>query len=203
VTGYTRRQLIRIDGDAGGGFHTAKWNLSGDAYQWIGGDGSSLLGLRSTRMDGWTRRLTLLYAWNLDLPMYPESLVVATSTGVHTLAESDQDVRCEQPVPDRPILCLATDGGSTRVWEFDGGQLVPLGELAGRVVPTDMTPTGEIVAWRDSDRLLIGSRPLAALVLPGTRDHYEYWQEWTTAGRTIGALVSDEENRTSIRTFGR
>ena len=204
VTGYTRTQLTRVDGDASGQLHTDTWRLPpSDPHQWMVGDGPTLLGLKSKPRRSWNPRFLLYLDWDLDIPRYPQSLAVMDRGGVHTIADSDQDVSCQAPVPGRPTFCFASDGGTTRVWRFDGNALTPIGELAGHVVPMDMTPDGTLTAWRDNERLLIDTELRASVVLPRARGSYEYWSEWTTAGTTVGALVNDEDDRTWIRTFSR
>ena len=77
VSGYTRAQLTRIDGDAGGDLHVDTWRLSAsDARQWIVGDGPNLLGLKSKPQRSWNRRYLLLLAWELDIPKYPRSIAL-------------------------------------------------------------------------------------------------------------------------------
>jgi hypothetical protein len=167
------------------------------------GDGPNLLGLKSKPYRSWNRRYLLSLAWDLDIPKYPQSLAVMDRSGVRTIADSDQDVSCQAPVPGRSMFCLASDGGTTRVWRFDGSTLTPIGEQAGHVVPMDMTPDGDLTAWRGYERLVIDAESRESVALPRTHGSYEYWSEWTTAGGTIGALVSDEDDRTWIRTFSR
>ena len=123
--------------------------------------------------------------------------------GVRTIADSDQDVSCQAPVPGRAVFCFASDGGTTHVWRFDGNVLTPVGELTGDVSTMSMTPDGDLTGWRGHERLLIDPEHRDQVVLPRTRGGYEYWSEWTTAGSTIGALVSDQDDRTTIRTFSR
>jgi hypothetical protein len=101
------------------------------------------------------------------------------------------------------MFCFSSDGGTTRVWRFDGNALTPVGELTGDVSTMNMTPEGDLTGWRGNERLLIDAEHRAHVVLPRTRGGYEYWSEWTTSGSTIGALVSDEDDRTTIRTFSR
>jgi Zn-dependent protease with chaperone function len=204
VTGHARAQLTRIDGDATGTFHVDTWHLSpSDPRQWMVGDGPSLLGLKSKPQPRWNRRFLLTMAWDLDIPRYPQSLAVMDRSDVRTIADSDQDVSCQAPVPGRSMFCLASDGGTTRVWRFDGSTLTPIGELAGHVVTMDMTPDGDLTAWRGYERLVIDAESRDSVALPRVHGSYEYWSEWTTAGGTIGALVSDEDDRTWIRTFSR
>jgi hypothetical protein len=145
----------------------------------------------------------LAVAWDLGTPKYPQSLALMDRSGVRTIADSDQDVSCPAPVPGRSMICLASDGGTTRVWRFDGSTLTPVGELAGHVAPMDMTPDGDLTAWRRNERLVIDAESRDSVVLPRTHGSYEFWSEWTTAGGAIGALVSDENDRTWIRTFSR
>jgi hypothetical protein len=78
-----------------------------------------------------------------------------------------------------------------------------VGELTGDVSTMNMTPDGDLTGWRGHERLLIDPEHRDLVVLPRTRGGYEYWSEWTTAGNTIGALVSDQDDRTTIRTFSR
>jgi hypothetical protein len=180
------------------------WRLSpSDSRQWIVGNDRTLLGLKSRPNQSWNRRFVLLYAWNLHIPMYPQSVAVLDGNGVRTIADSDQDVGCESPVPGHSMFCFATDRGTTRVWRFDGNALTQVGELAGDVTAMSMTPDGELTAWRGTERLLIDAESRDSVVLPRTEGGYEYWSEWTTAGGTIGALVGDENDRTWIRTFSR
>jgi len=204
VSGYTRAQLTRIDGDASGDLHVDTWRLSAsDARQWIVGDGPNLLGLKSKPQRSWNRRYLLLLAWDLDIPKYPRSIALMDRNGVRTIADSNQDVSCQAPVPGRAVFCFASDGGTTHVWRFDGNALTPVGELTGDVSTMNMTPDGDLTGWRGHERLLIDPEHRDLVVLPRTRGGYEYWSEWTTAGNTIGVLVSDQDDRTTIRTFSR
>ncbi len=204
VSGYTRAQLTRIDGDASGDLHVDTWRLSAsDARQWIVGDGPNLLGLKSKPQRTWNRRYLLLLAWDLKIPKYPQSIGVMDRNGVHAIADSDQDVTCQAPVPGRAVFCFSSDGGTTRVWRFDGNALTPVGELTGDVSTMNMTPDGDLTGWGGNERFLIDAEHRDQVVLPRTRGGYEYWSEWTTSGSTIGALVSDQDDRTTIRTFSR
>jgi Zn-dependent protease with chaperone function len=201
VSGSTRAQLTRIDGDASGASHVDTWQLTpSDSRQWIVGDGQPL-GLKSTPYRRWSRQYLLLLTWDLNIPKYPQSVGLMTRDGIRTLADSDQDVSCPPPAPGRPVFCFASDGATTHVWQFDGNALTPVGELAGDVNPMHMTPDGKLVAWRGYERLLIDAEHRELVVLRKTRGGYEYWSEWTTAGSTIGALVSDADERPLIRTF--
>jgi len=204
VTGYTRAEVTRIDGDASGQYHVDTWRTSPpDSGQWIVGNDRTLLGLKARPNRSWNRRFLLLYAWNLHIPMYPESVAVLDGNNIRMIADSDQDVSCESPAPGQSMFCFATDGGTTRVWRFDGNALTQVGELAGNVTAMNMTPDGELTAWRGTERLLVDAEHGLSVVLPRMGGRYEYWSEWTTAGATVGALVSEEDDRPWIRTFSR
>ena len=75
----------------------------------------------------------------------------------------------------------------------------------GEFMLMDTTPDGELTAWRNNERLLVDTEGLVLLSMPRTAGEYayEYWSEWTAAGTTVGALVSDDEDRVWIRTFAR
>lgn len=204
VTGWTRTEVTRIDGDVAGEFQVDSWRVSQyESRNWVVGNGPVLLGLKSRANRSWNRRFSLLYAWNLHIPMYPKSVAVLDRHGVRSIAESDQDVSCESPIPGRALLCFATDGAYTRVWQLNGDALTPVGELKGDVTAMSMTPDGMLTAWRGTERWLIDAEHQTSVALPRSRDPYEYWSEWTTAGGTVGALVSDDDDRTTIRTFSR
>jgi Zn-dependent protease with chaperone function len=202
VTGWTRTEVTRIHGDADGELQVDTWAVpASDSRQWIVGDGPTLLGLKSRSNRSWNRRFSLLYAWNLHIPMYPQSVAVLDRQGVRSIAESDQDVRCESSIPGHALFCFASDGATTRVWQFDGSALTPVGTLAGDVTVMNMTSDGVLAAWRGTERLLIDAEHKMSVALPRSGDRYEYWSEWTTADGTVGALVSDDDDRTTIRTF--
>ena len=141
VSGYTRDRLTRIDGDDSGDLHVDTWRLSAsDARQWIVGDGPNLLGLKSKPQRSWNRRSPFC-SWRgtWDIPKYPQSIALMDRNGIRTIADSNQDVTCQAPVPGRAVFCFASDGGTTHVWRFDGTVLTPVGELTGDVSTMNMT----------------------------------------------------------------
>jgi len=206
VIGYTRKEVIRVDGDADGTFTEDRWAVSpADARLWIVGNGPDLLDLKSRANYGWSQRLQVLYTRDLHIPLYPQSLGVMDGHGVRSIADSDQNVRCQSPIPGHTMVCFASDGGTTRVWHVDGDRLLPVGTMTGEIMLMDTTPDGELTAWRNNERLLVDTEGLVLLSMRRTAGEYayEYWSEWTAAGTTVGALVSDDEDRVWIRTFAR
>ena len=84
VSGYTRAQLTRIDGDASGDLHVDTWRLSAsDARQWMGGDGPNLLGLMPGRSAAGIDGYLLLLAWVLRSRSIPSPLVSLIVTAPH------------------------------------------------------------------------------------------------------------------------
>ena len=167
VVGYTKKAAIRIDGDANGEVTEHTWPVSpSDARRWIVGNGGDLIGLKSRATYGWSQRFQLLYTRDLHIPLYPQSIGVMDGHGFRTIADSDQDVRCQSPVPDRAMFCIASDGGTTSVWRVDGDALLPVGTMTGEIVMMDTTPGGELVAWRGTERLLIDGERRALSVMP-------------------------------------
>jgi len=124
-------------------------------------------------------------------------------SGFRTIADSDQDVTCRSALPGRPTFCFASDGGTTSVWQVDGTALTPIGTLTGDVTMSEITPSGEIAAWRSSQRFLIDPERRSAVVLPRMGSRYTYWMAWTSVESIVGSLVSDEDDRVWIRTFAR